>query len=165
LPKYSCSPAQSILGTVLRNGARTGLSGVKKISKVDFGNLRACRGRPAVSRKKEAVSGDSSEQDDSASGFAWVAREPKLMVGAEGRASSQRSIDYHSLPGIRQDYFAARIRFFNAALFGSSGTGLGRFTFSTRSLATELDAKFADWTQGMSLLEPSIQVGSGRLTG
>jgi len=32
----------------------------------------------------------------SASGFAWFAREPKLMVGAEGRASSQRSIDYHS---------------------------------------------------------------------
>jgi hypothetical protein len=30
-----------------------------------------------------------------ASGFAWVAREPKLMCGAKGRASSQRSIDYH----------------------------------------------------------------------
>jgi hypothetical protein len=26
----------------------------------------------------------SSEQDDSASGFAWVAREPKLMCGAKG---------------------------------------------------------------------------------
>jgi len=35
----------------------------------------------------------SSEQDGSASGFAWVAREPKLMCGAKGRASSQRSID------------------------------------------------------------------------
>jgi len=31
----------------------------------------------------------------SASGFTWFAREPKLIVGAEGRASSQRSIDYH----------------------------------------------------------------------
>ena len=30
-----------------------------------------------------------------ASGFAWFAREPQLMCGAKGRASSQRSIDYH----------------------------------------------------------------------
>jgi hypothetical protein len=28
--------------------------------------------------------GGCSEQDDSASGFAWVAREPELMFGAEG---------------------------------------------------------------------------------
>jgi hypothetical protein len=34
----------------------------------------------------------------SASGFTWVAREPQLMVGAKGRASAQRSIDYHVLP-------------------------------------------------------------------
>jgi hypothetical protein len=31
----------------------------------------------------------------SASGFTWVAREPRLIVGAKGRASAQRSIDYH----------------------------------------------------------------------
>jgi hypothetical protein len=37
-----------------------------------------------------------SEQDGSASGFAWVAREPELMCGAKGRASSLRSIDYHN---------------------------------------------------------------------
>jgi hypothetical protein len=48
--------------------------------------------------KKEAVSGNCSEQDDCASGLAWFAREPELMCGAEGRASSQRSIDYHSPP-------------------------------------------------------------------
>jgi hypothetical protein len=34
--------------------------------------------------------GSCSEEDHSASGFAWVAREPELMVGAEGRSSSQR---------------------------------------------------------------------------
>src|ERR1017187_9950347 len=50
-------------------------------------------------QKKEAVSGSCSEEDDGASGFAWLAREPKLMCGAEGRASSQRSIDYHIPPG------------------------------------------------------------------
>jgi hypothetical protein len=47
--------------------------------------------------QKEAVSGSCSEQDDSASGSAWLAREPQLMYGAKGRASSQRSIDYHNL--------------------------------------------------------------------
>jgi hypothetical protein len=31
---------------------------------------------PALSRKKLAVSGNCSEQDDGASGFAWIAREP-----------------------------------------------------------------------------------------
>ncbi len=31
----------------------------------------------------------------SASGFSWVAREPQLMYGAKGRASLQRSTDYH----------------------------------------------------------------------
>jgi hypothetical protein len=31
-----------------------------------------------------------SEQDGRASGFAWLAREPKLMCGAKGRASLQR---------------------------------------------------------------------------
>jgi hypothetical protein len=34
--------------------------------------------------KKEAVSMNRSEQDDGASGFAWVAREPQLMCGAKG---------------------------------------------------------------------------------
>ena len=38
----------------------------------------------------------------SASGFTWVAREPQLMVGAEGRASSLRSIDYHNSPLFQQ---------------------------------------------------------------
>jgi hypothetical protein len=28
--------------------------------------------------------------------LAWLAREPELMYGAKGRASSQRSTDYHS---------------------------------------------------------------------
>lgn len=34
-----------------------------------------------------------------ASGFHLAAREPQLMYGAKGRASSQRSIDYHDPPG------------------------------------------------------------------
>jgi len=38
----------------------------------------------------------------SASGFTWVAREPRLMVGAKMRASSRISIDYHNLPQIQQ---------------------------------------------------------------
>ena len=48
--------------------------------------------------KKVAVSVHCSEQDDRASGFAWLAREPQLMCGAKGRTSSLRSIDYHSPP-------------------------------------------------------------------
>jgi len=40
--------------------------------------------RVAVSRKKKKRLGNSrSEQDVRASGFAWVAREPKLICGAE----------------------------------------------------------------------------------
>ena len=42
------------------------------------------RTRTPVPRIKKAVSSNRSEQDGSASGFAWVAREPKLMCGAEG---------------------------------------------------------------------------------
>jgi hypothetical protein len=37
-----------------------------------------------------------------ASGFTWVAREPRLMVGAMVRTSSQRSTDYHKLTRITQ---------------------------------------------------------------
>ena len=52
---------------------------------------RTCGDHP----QKTAVSSHCSEQDVRASGFAWYAREPQLMCGAKGRASSQRSIDYH----------------------------------------------------------------------
>jgi hypothetical protein len=48
------------------------------------------RTRSRVDPHQMRLQGGCSEQDDSASGFAWVAREPKLMFGAEGRASSQR---------------------------------------------------------------------------
>ena len=43
-----------------------------------------------------------SEQDDYASGFAWLAREPQLMCGAKGRASLQRHQEYHSQSSVRQ---------------------------------------------------------------
>jgi hypothetical protein len=50
-----------------------------------------------------------SEQDGSASGFAWVAREPKLMCGAKGRASSLRSIDYYNRTWLRQHKLGGKI--------------------------------------------------------
>jgi hypothetical protein len=53
---------------------------------------------PLCSAYKMRFQGGCSEQDDSASGFAWVAREPELMFGAEGRSSSQRFQGYHDLP-------------------------------------------------------------------
>ena len=82
----------------LRDGARVRCARARE-KRFPSGNLwHACGRRFAVTRKKEAVSGSCSEQDDSASGFAWLAREPQLMCGAKGRASSQRSIDYHSPP-------------------------------------------------------------------
>jgi hypothetical protein len=56
---------------------------------------------------QKAVSGNYSEQDGCASGFAWFAREPKLIFGAEGRASSQRSIDYHKAARIPANKFDA----------------------------------------------------------
>ena len=43
-----------------------------------------------------------SEQDGSASGIAWVAREPQLMYGAKVRTSLLRSIDYHNFACLRQ---------------------------------------------------------------
>ncbi len=58
--------------------------------------------------KNEAVSGGFSEQDGCASGFTWVAREPELMDGAKGRASSQRLVEYHNLPRLRQHRCKAR---------------------------------------------------------
>lgn len=51
--------------------------------------------RPTVIRIAAGIN-FCSEQDDRASGFAWLAREPQLMCGAKGRASSQRSTDYHT---------------------------------------------------------------------
>jgi hypothetical protein len=50
-----------------------------------------------------------SEQDGSASGFAWVAREPQLMCGAMGRASSLRSTDYHNCIRLRQHKFGEKL--------------------------------------------------------
>jgi len=58
----------------------------------------------------QAVKNFSSEQDDSASGFAWVAREPQLICGAKGRASSLRSIDYHKFSCLRQHKFGGKIQ-------------------------------------------------------
>jgi hypothetical protein len=47
--------------------------------------------------------------------FRLVAREPQLICGAKGRASSQRSIDYHSQSGFCVSKFAGRHDFVNAA--------------------------------------------------
>jgi len=77
----------------MRNGAWSSRRHAKKDFLLEI--RRACRHEPAVTRKNKAVSGGFSEQDDSASGFAWVAREPQLMYGAKGRASSQRFLEYH----------------------------------------------------------------------
>src|SRR5271157_4052218 len=43
------------------------------------------------------IQGFARNRMTSASGFTWVAREPRLMVGAKGRASAQRLIEYHLL--------------------------------------------------------------------
>jgi hypothetical protein len=71
----------------------------------------------------------------SASGFTWFAREQKLIVGAEGRASSQRSIEYHSPSRLRQKKFDLIWRS-QAAL--SSGPG-GR-SFLSAHAPVRLDA-------------------------
>jgi hypothetical protein len=57
---------------------------------------RTCGQTPAFTRKKSGPKGISRSGMTSASGFAWFAREPKLMVGAEGRASLQRHSEYHN---------------------------------------------------------------------
>jgi hypothetical protein len=85
--------AQNGCSVVLRNDAWLGLEYEKRFP---HGNLSAQADTNLRSpAKKEAVSGSFSEQDGSASGFSWIAREPELMYGAEGRASSQRSVEYH----------------------------------------------------------------------
>jgi hypothetical protein len=53
--------------------------------------------RPAVNpQKNKAVSGSCSEQDDKRFRIHLVRPRAEAHFGAEGRASSQRSIDYHS---------------------------------------------------------------------
>jgi hypothetical protein len=70
----------------------------KKISRTEiFAHMQTNLRIPA----KMSGSGSCSEQDNRASGFAWVAREPQLIFGAGWRASSQRSIDYHNLARLR----------------------------------------------------------------
>src|ERR1700691_892417 len=75
------------------------LSNARKMPVVNHG---ACGDRPAVTRKKKRFQVVARNRMTSASGFTWFAREPKLICGAEGRASSQRSIDYHSRFLLRQ---------------------------------------------------------------
>ena len=127
----------------LRTGAGPAPGRAKKgLPCARHGNPGAHGDRPAVARKKEAVSGSCSDQDDSASGFAWVAREPQLMCGAEGRASSQRSIDYHSPPRFCQGKNPGSAK----ALAVCRAAGPDGLPF-TRSVSCPLDAPEAGWTQ------------------
>jgi hypothetical protein len=83
------------------------------MSEKDFplGNLRTHTDTNLRSpAKKEAVSYNCSEKDDKRFRFCLVAREPKLMYGAKGRASSQRSTDYHVLPRLNQSRIRAESR-------------------------------------------------------
>ncbi len=73
----------------LRNGAWTVLSALKKDFHQEIQKPAPTDTAPC-STAKMRFQGGCSEEDHSASGFAWVAREPELMVGAEGRISSQR---------------------------------------------------------------------------
>jgi hypothetical protein len=84
------------------------LERAKKDFQKEISKSSACGHRPAVTRKKEAVSGSCSEQDDSASGFAWVAREPQLMLGQRGahpHRDSRSAIDataFSALPALNE---------------------------------------------------------------
>ena len=101
----------------------------------------------------------------SASGFAWFAREPKLMYGAKGRASSQRSAEYHS-PSRRTKIKTGRLGSF-CPFRGRAGP----ICLPPEPVPKELDAIGADWTQdceadqaafasspGPSFLKESIDV-------
>src|ERR1035438_1018605 len=100
-PSISCSNLSSVANVFLLSSAKqvqrrfaqrceVRTAAQKKISRREiFAHVQTNLRIPA----KMSGSGSCSEQDDNASGFAWVAREPQLMFGAGWRASSQRSID------------------------------------------------------------------------
>src|SRR5271157_2184001 len=92
MPLTSCdAPPRKIAFSRTKTHGRPGSRG-----RLGGNSLRvpADADKPARSRVT-ADSKNGSEQDDRASGFAWYAREPQLMCGAKGRASSQRFTEYH----------------------------------------------------------------------
>jgi hypothetical protein len=66
----------------------------KKISKMETKARAEIDLRLPAKRKRFQII--ARNRMTSASGFTWFAREPELIFGAEGRASSQRSTEYHS---------------------------------------------------------------------
>jgi len=78
---------------------------------------------------KKAVQVVARNRMTSASGFTWFAREPKLIVGAEGRASSQRSIDYHSRSRLRHRKIRTGLTLAGRFVLGPSGLFLPLRTF------------------------------------
>ena len=83
----------------------------------------------------------------SASGFAWVAREPELIFGAEGRASSQRSTEYHGLPASAKTKLRQNWRSLRAA-FGIDRAN----SLLTRSAPCKLDAVEGQFDARFTLL-------------
>jgi hypothetical protein len=71
--------------------------------------------------KKKRFQGIARKRMTSASGFTWFAREPRLIVGAEGRASSQRSIGYHSRSRLRQAKILASFTLAGRFVIGPGG--------------------------------------------
>jgi hypothetical protein len=77
-----------------------------KKSLVKTGKLGAYAHGLKVIRIKKRFRGFARNRMTSASGFTWVAREPRLIVGAKGRASAQRILGYHN----RTRYCQPKIR-------------------------------------------------------
>jgi hypothetical protein len=73
----------------LRNGAWTVMSALKKDFHQEIQKSASADTVPQSSAKMR-FQGGCSEEDHSASGFACFAREPELMVGAEGGAYPHR---------------------------------------------------------------------------
>ena len=107
------------------------------------GNLgiRRMRTQTCGHPQKKAVSGVCSEQDDKRFRFHLGRPRAEAHVGAKGRASSQRSIDYHSLPR----RFQAKIRGDASPSGAVSQPGPGEILPLARSCLYDLDAGRGDF--------------------
>jgi hypothetical protein len=87
-----------MVSTVLRDGAVSDAGGAAKGFSGGNPEKWRIRTRTCGHPHKKRFQGFARNRMTSASGITWFAREPKLMVGAEGRASAQRLSEYHVLP-------------------------------------------------------------------
>jgi hypothetical protein len=137
LPMQSCSPARSSDLTPCRATVRRPSP---RANKVPLGTICAYGRTFGFPPPKRSGSVHRSESGYHASGFTWSPASRSSYVGQRGRASAQRSTDYHSRPGFYQSKCDCFSRREQQVLQNRAGTEPDSFA-PARSVPAYLDAE------------------------